>query len=93
MQDMMDSVVMDIRLIPANERHAAALKAFAALPVGQSLELLTDQEPRLLRAAFIAQWADQQDWQVVENGPGQWRSRITRLALRGCCGGCGGARC
>lgn len=90
MEDMMDSVVMDARLIPVTERHAATHQAFAALPVGASLELITDHEPRPLRAEFIAQWARQHDWQPLESGPLQWRSRITRLAAKSCCGGCGG---
>jgi uncharacterized protein (DUF2249 family) len=84
------AVEIDARLIPGPQRHAQIFAAFAALPAGQALELITDHEPRPLRAEFIAQWGNQHDWQTLEQGPAQWRSRITRLAARGCCGSCGG---
>lgn len=90
MEDVLVSAVLDDRLLPAAEREQAVLLAFSALPVGGCLELITDHEPRPLRAEFIAQWARQHDWQPLENSPLQWRSRITRLAAKGCCGGCGG---
>ncbi len=91
MGDAIAAAVLDARLLPAAERAQAVFQAFAALPVGACMELITDQEPRVLRAAFIAQWTHQHDWQAVENGPEQWRSFITRLAARSCCGSCGGA--
>lgn len=84
------AIEIDARLIPGPQRHATILSAFASLSPGQALELITDHEPRPLRAEFIAQWGHQQDWQTLEQGPAQWRSRITRLAARGCCGSCGG---
>ena len=81
---------IDARQIPGPQRHATIFSAFAALSAGQALELITDHEPRPLRAEFIAHWPQQHDWLTLEHGPGHWRSRITRLAARGCCGSCGG---
>jgi uncharacterized protein (DUF2249 family) len=53
--------------------------------------LLSDHEPLPLKAQFQAQWTGQFDWEVMQAGPLEWRTRIGRRPQpKTCCGSCGG---
>ena len=71
---------LDARPIAAADRRASILSAFKALPVGESMEVLDDQELNplfyLLRSEAPAGFG----WHCVEAGPKVWRVRISRLA-------------
>lgn len=74
-----------------NKRLDLIFSAFERLPTGGSMELITDQAPEPLKAQFQMLWTGQFGWEVVENGPLQWMTRISRLAApKTCCGCCGG---
>jgi uncharacterized protein (DUF2249 family) len=86
-----ETTVIDVRPIAPPERHATVFAAFLTLAAGESLDLLSDHEPRPLHSQFMQQWPGQFSWEAVETGPGQWRTRISRIAAgKTCCGCCGG---
>jgi uncharacterized protein (DUF2249 family) len=83
---------IDLRRLPAHERHARVLANFDAMPADLTLELLSDHEPVLLQRELQAQSPNLFTWTVVESGPEAWRVHITKLARRDhCCGGCCGS--
>lgn len=86
-----DMPLIDVRLIPPHERHAMIFATFEKLPAGGWIDLLSDHEPLPLKTQFQAQWPGQFDWQVLNAGPAEWRTRIGRRAqTKACCGSCGG---
>lgn len=91
----MTEAVIDVRLIPPHERHAALFAAFDALAVGSSFVLVNDHDPRPLNYQFNALRTGEFGWDYEEAGPEQWRVRISRTfpapTERGasCCGTCG----
>ena len=86
-----EATPIDVRLIAPHERHATIFARFESLAAGESLDLLSDHEPRPLHAQFLQQWPGQFSWDVLEAGPAQWRTRIGRLAAgKSCCGCCSG---
>ena len=86
-----EAAAIDVRLIAPQERHATIFATFQSLAGGESFDLLSDHEPRPLHAQFLQQWPGQFNWDVIEAGPAQWRTRIVRLAVgKSCCGSCGG---
>jgi uncharacterized protein (DUF2249 family) len=83
--------LIDVRLIAPRERHARIFATFEQLPVGGWIDLLSDHEPLPLKAQFQAQWTGQFDWEVMQAGPLEWRTRIGRRPqAKTCCGSCGG---
>lgn len=86
---------VDVRAMPARERHPTIFKASRALATGESMELVNDHDPRPLFHQFQQEAPGQFAWQYLEAGPDTWRVRITRQgsapAEGQCCGRCGGA--
>jgi len=70
-------IEVDVRRIPQRERHRKIFEQFEQLPVGASLELVSDHDPRPLSYQFAADHADAYTWTYVERGA-VWRVRITR---------------
>ncbi len=68
---------IDVRTIPQRERHARVFAAFEALPVGSSLVLLSDHDPRPLSYQLRSRHRGAYAWDDLERGP-LWRVRITR---------------
>lgn len=77
--------LIDMRTVPALQRHPLIFGAFDALVDGESFEIVSDHDPGSLREAFGRTRAGQFHWHVVEGGPRRWRVRVER-------GGCGGER-
>jgi len=72
--------VMDVRNIPCSIKHGAIVRTFQELPVGDYFILLNDHNPVRLRDQFAAQWPDTFAWQYFEQGPNDFRVKITKLA-------------
>jgi uncharacterized protein (DUF2249 family) len=92
--DMTESL-MDIREIAITERHAKIFSAFDALPVGDSLILANDHDPRPLYHQLNTKHEGTFAWTYLEEGPDLWRVRILKNAQKpaqksNCCGNCGG---
>jgi uncharacterized protein (DUF2249 family) len=86
----LDSV--DLRQLAPRERHPLIFSSFNNLPLGETMELVNDHDPRPLHAQFLAQMPGQFTWDAVESGPDTWRVAITKIAVaqahEPCCGSC-----
>ena len=86
--------VFDLATLAGPQRHAPVFAAFDALAVGDALELHADHDPQLLQRQFNSRNGGQFNWEVLQQGPQQWRVRLSRTIAAGaaCCGSCGGGR-
>jgi uncharacterized protein (DUF2249 family)/CRP-like cAMP-binding protein len=69
---------LDVRSIPPPERHPHILSLFASLCAGQTLLLVSDHEPRPLRAEFERRYPERFGWVQRQLGDGRWEVRIVR---------------
>jgi len=74
------ATIVDVRAIPMGLRHAIVFDRFDALPVGAELELVTDHEPRPLRAEFEAVRPGAFAWEQRDVG-GRWQATIRKLGV------------
>jgi uncharacterized protein (DUF2249 family) len=88
---------IDVRTIAPRERHPLIFSTFNALQPGQSLQLVSDHDPRPLHAQFESLAQGQFSWNYLEAGPALWRIQIGKFAgtvagpaAGSCCGGCCG---
>jgi uncharacterized protein (DUF2249 family) len=72
-------VVFDVRPIPCRVKHAQIFQRWLDLPVGQFFILLNDHDPIPLRYQFDAQFPGAFSWDYVEQGPEDFRVKITKL--------------
>jgi uncharacterized protein (DUF2249 family) len=70
--------VLDVRAIPQWERHPRIFAAFDALDDENALTIVSDHEPRPLRAQFEEFYARRFQWEQRERGDGHWEVRLTR---------------
>jgi uncharacterized protein (DUF2249 family) len=68
---------IDIRDIAQLDRHPRVFEEFDRLDVGESLNLVSDHDPRPLSYQFARKHRGAHAWDYVERGP-MWRVRITR---------------
>lgn len=71
--------VMDVRPIPCSIKHGLILKTWRELPVNDFFVLLNDHDPVPLRYQFMAEWPGAFAWEYVEQGPEDFRVKITKL--------------
>ncbi len=89
---------IDLRGIAPRQRHALVFGRVDALQAGQSLQLLNDHDPQLLRTQLDDRALGQFKWLSLESGPDVWRVQVTRVGAKpipvangSCCSG--GACC
>lgn len=90
------AVSLDVSAIEPKFRHPLIFSVFENLPVGESMLLINDHDPKPLYYQFQAESQGTFSWDYVEQGPTQWQVRIgksgTLVGGDNCCGGgCGGA--
>jgi uncharacterized protein (DUF2249 family) len=71
---------LDVRALPAPDRHTAILQTYEALSVGESVVLVTDHDPHHLRDEFDADHPGSHGWDDLDQGPETWRIDISKLA-------------
>lgn len=71
-------ITLDVRSIPQWERHARIFAAFESLASGQALLVLTDHEPRPLRAQFDERYGAGYTWTARQLGDGRWEAEIAK---------------
>lgn len=71
---------LDVRPLRKSDKHPAIFHAYAAVPVGESLVLVNDHDPRHLREEFEVEHPGGYAWDYLARDPGAWRIKITRLA-------------
>jgi uncharacterized protein (DUF2249 family)/CRP-like cAMP-binding protein len=69
---------LDVRSLPPPERHRRIFALFASLHDGQALILISDHEPRPLRAEFNRVHGTQFVWMQRQLGDGRWEVRLCR---------------
>ncbi|MEO9180835.1 MAG: DUF2249 domain-containing protein [Acidimicrobiales bacterium] len=74
--------VVDIRVVPHNQRHEVIFAIYDRLAPRTGFELVNDHDPRPLRYQFEAQHADVFTWDYLESGPEVWRVRIGKRATK-----------
>jgi len=72
--------VFDVRSIPGRVKHAQIFQRWFDLPVGGYFVLLNDHDPIPLRYQFDAEFPQAFTWEYLENGPEEFRVKITKLA-------------
>ncbi|MFY9651902.1 DUF2249 domain-containing protein [Trebonia sp.] len=71
---------LDVRPLRKPDKHPAVFQAYAAVPVGESLVLINDYDPKHLHDEFEVEHPGGYAWDYLAKDPGAWRIRITRLA-------------
>lgn len=77
---MNKEIVLDVRELPPRERHPKIFGAWQRLPVGSTLKLLNDHDPKPLFYEFRAERVGEFEWTPLERGPEVWSVAITRTA-------------
>jgi len=70
---------VDVRAIAVERRHPLVFASFDALREGAALLLVTDHEPRPLRAEFAAARAGRFAWSQARVDDGHWEATIRKL--------------
>ncbi len=81
----MDEIRLDVRSLAPPERHPRIFALFDALGPGGALVLISDHEPRPLRAEFDEKRPGAHQWVQRHVGDGRWEVRL-RHAGRGTIG-------
>lgn len=71
---------LDVRRLPAREKHPTILRLLDELPVGGALRIVNDHDPLPLRALVQRLALDAFGWEYVEQGPDVWRVDIRKNA-------------
>ena len=71
---------LDVRPLRKPDKHPAIFQAYAAVPVGESLVIVNDHDPRHLRDEFEVEHPGGYAWEYLAKDPGAWRIQITKLA-------------
>lgn len=67
---------VDARKYAPRDKHVVIMKTFEDLKAGEKMELINDHDPRPLHYQFLAEYADQFQWEYLEQGPEVWRVSI-----------------
>ncbi|MGH3246710.1 MAG: DUF2249 domain-containing protein [Trebonia sp.] len=71
---------LDVRPLRKPDKHPAIFQSYRDVPVGESLLLVNDHDPRHLRDEFEVEHPGGYAWEYLAKEPGDWRIRITKLA-------------
>lgn len=77
----MDTPVLDVRTLPHGSRHEVIFATFQTLKDDQSFTIINDHDPLPLRYQLVATYGPALGWAYEEEGPEQWRVRISRQAV------------
>ena len=88
---------VDLRALAPRERHPLVFSTFKSLLPGEAMELINDHNPQPLKGQFESGLFGAFSWNLLENGPEQWRVQIEKPlekkpvhGVDSCCGSCGG---
>ena len=71
---------LDVRDLPARERHRRIFETFERLGPDEAYVLVNDHDPKPLYYQFAAERGGTFTWQYLEEGPEAWRVEIGRAA-------------
>lgn len=88
---MKERITLDVRQIPPPQRHPLIFKTFDHLDEADFFELVNDHDPLPLKRSMTER-SPLVEWEYLEQGPEQWRVKITKKKFSGensgCCGTC-----
>lgn len=70
--------LIDVRSLPARERHPTVFGTWGGLPAGGAMLLVNDHDPVPLYYQFVCEHAGRFHWEYLEQGPEVWRVRIAK---------------
>lgn len=70
---------LDVRVIPAPEKHPAIFRAFNALGKDEAFILINDHDPKPLYYQFQAERPGEFEWTYLEQGPEVFRVKISKI--------------
>lgn len=70
---------LDIRPVPAPQKHPTIFSLFDSLESGETFQLINDHDPRPLQYQFQFERTGQFQWEYVEQGPLVWRVNISKV--------------
>lgn len=76
--DNIDKLTLDVTALPPQLKHPTIFEKFDELQPGESLGLHNDHDPKPLYYQLLAERGDIFTWEYLEQGPTDWRIRITR---------------
>lgn len=77
----MDEVRLDVRTLAPPQRHPKIFALFDALTPEGTLVLISDHEPRPLRAEFEHKRPDAHQWAQRHMGDGRWEVRVRQVSI------------
>lgn len=89
MTDTLNLPLIDVRIIPPNQRHPAIFGVLTSLEPGGAMLVTSDHDPRPLHYQIETRYPEQFDWEYLEQGPEVWRVQIKRQDSSGCDCCCG----
>lgn len=75
--------VINVADIDPRHRHAVLFRLFEHLASDDSLQIVADHDPRLLRLQLEARHGSHCAWSYLETGPDVWRVRLRLLHAGG----------
>ena len=72
-------VTLDLRNMPAPQRHPLIFSTFESLPVGHILKLVNDHDPKPLYYQFLYERKDTFEWNYQQEGPVDWEVDIKKV--------------
>lgn len=76
-----DPASLDVRALPAGEKHARIFQRWTDLPVGAHFVLINNHDPLPLFHQFAARFPGAFGWEHTVSGTGAFHVKITRLAV------------
>jgi len=75
---MAEKTLLDVTVIEPRFRHPKIFGLFEDMPVGDSIILRNDHDPKPLRYQFAAEYPDAFEWGYLKSGPDIWEVEITK---------------
>lgn len=75
---MASETVVDVREVPAFQRHPMIFEAWDKLDRGSVMILINDHDPKPLWYQFSVEYKDQFEWDYLEKGP-DWTVKIKKV--------------
>lgn len=70
---------IDVRELPPKRKHATIFESFKQLEVGQTMQLISDHNPKPFYYQFDYEFSGTFDWVYIEEGPEVWKINITKV--------------
>ncbi|MBM2825173.1 MAG: hypothetical protein HW402_837 [Dehalococcoidales bacterium] len=72
-------VALDLRPLPAFERHDRIFEMWDALAPGQTLRITNDHDPKPLHYQFEAEYKGLYEWEYEQKGPKDWVVKLKKI--------------